>query len=126
VVNITTISTANPDVLREVAVTCPDDGDLWAIANARLSYTVVSPAFAGTIAYSLARNSTSFDSAFQHNIFGNFVNDFSTIPVSIQRVDPCASGEAVTYRFLATRGTNSTDVEADSPNLVVTFHDERL
>jgi hypothetical protein len=126
VIDITTLSTATPDVLREVSATCPADGFLLADANTRLSYTVVNPSFAGTIAYSISRNDASFDPQFQQNLFGNFVNNFSTIPVSLQRVDPCTDGEVVTYSFLATKGTNSTDVTAHKPSLVVTFYEDLL
>ena len=126
VIDITTLSTATPDMLREVSATCPADGFLLAQANTRLSYTVVNPAFPGTIAYSISRNDTSFDPQVQQNLFGNFINDFSTIPVSLQRVDPCTGGEVVTYSFLTTKGTNSTDVKAHKPSLVVTFHKELL
>ena len=126
VIDITTLNSATPDVLREVSATCPADGFLLAHANTRLSYTVVNPAFAGTIAYSISRNDTSFDPQFQQNLFGNFINDFSTIPVSLQRVDPCTGGEVVTYSFLATKGTNSTDVRAHKPSLAVTFYKELL
>jgi hypothetical protein len=47
--DITTISTAAPDVVRTVAVTCPKQGKLWAIATGRMSLDVTSNQFAGTV-----------------------------------------------------------------------------
>jgi hypothetical protein len=125
-VEIDTLSTATPNILRTVTIVCPDDGFTVATANALFSFNVSNTNFPGTIAYSLSRNSTSFQSNHQHNIFGRYVDNFQVLPVTIQRIDSCSDGQSVTYRFLATRGTFSFDVSAKQPNLVVVFYRDRI
>lgn len=120
--NINTMSTANPNLLRSVTVTCPANGVLWANATGRISFEVTSNSFPGTVAYALSRGSTSMQANFQQNLFGRFVDDFATVPIAIQRVDSCNAGQTVTYRFLATRGTFTTNVTVTKPALVVSFH----
>ncbi|HEY9860726.1 MAG TPA: hypothetical protein V6D16_14550 [Candidatus Obscuribacterales bacterium] len=124
-VTINTISTSNPNVLRTVTIRCPDNGFLVATANTKFQYSA-GPNFAGTIAYSISKNSTAFDPNHQHNLFGNFVNNLTTVPASIQRVDECEAGKTITYRFVATQGTNVFNVSASQPNLVVLFFRNRL
>ena len=119
--DVTTISTAVPNVIRTVAVTCLKKGKLWANATGRMTFEVTSNQFAGTVVYALSRNSTSMQADFQQNLFGRFVDNFANIPVAIQRVDSCNSGANVTYRLLATRGTFSTNVKFLKPALVVSF-----
>ena len=119
--DITTISTAMPDVIRSVTVTCPKTGKLWANATGRMSFDVASDEFSGTVAYVLSRNSTAMQADFQQNLFGRFVDNFATFPIAIQRVDGCNAGANVTYRLLATRGTFSANVKFWKPALVVTF-----
>ena len=120
--DITTISTATPDVVRSVTVTCPKKGKLWANATGRMSFDVTSDQFAGTVAYALSRNSTAMQANFQQNLFGRFVGNSATFPIAIQRVDSCNGGANVTYRLLATRGTFSANVKFWKPALVVSFH----
>ena len=122
--DVTTISTATPDVIRSVTVTCPKKGKLWANATGRMSFEVTSAQFAGTVAYALSRNSTSMQADFLQNLFGRFVDDFANFPIAIQRVDGCNAGANVTYRLLATRGTFSANVKFWKPALVVTFRAE--
>ena len=125
-IDITTISTASPNVLRTVTVVCPESGHTVATANALIAFSVSNPTFPGTVAYSLSRNSTAFQSNHQHNVFGSYVDDFHVFPATKQRVDSCNSGQSVTYRFLATRGTNVFDVTASEPSLVVVFYRDRI
>src|SRR5687768_6424927 len=125
-IEIDTLSTATPNVLRTVTVVCPEAGFTVATANALFQFSVSHPDFPGTIAYSLTRNSTSFQSTHQHNIFGRYVDNFHVFPVTIQRIDSCNDGQSVTYRFLATRGTFSFDASARQPNLVVVFYRDRI
>jgi hypothetical protein len=125
-VAINTLSSAAPNVLRSRAIVCPQDGFLVATANALFSFNVNNSNFPGTIAYSISRNSTSFDSNHQHNVFGNYVFDFHVFPATMQRVDTCNAGQSFTYRFLATRGTNVFDVTARQPSLVIVFFRDRL
>ena len=125
-ITINTISSASPNVLRTVTINCPVAGHTVATANALFKFSVSNPDFSGTIAYSLSRNSTSFQSAHQHNVFGSYVDDFHVFPATIQRIDSCNAGQNVTYRFLATRGTFSFDATARQPNLVVVFYRDRL
>jgi hypothetical protein len=117
---IATISTAAPDIVRTVTVQCPANGKLWANATGRIAYQATSPTFSGTVVYALSRNSTSMQIDFQHNIFG-FVDQFVTMPISIQRVDGCSNNQNVTYRLLATKGTFSADYTVAKPALVVSF-----
>jgi hypothetical protein len=125
-ITVNTISTAAPNVLRSRAIVCPDDGFLVATANVLFSFNVNNSNFPGTIAYSISRNSTSFDSDHQHNVFGNYVFDFHVFPATMQRVDTCNAGQSFTYRFLATQGTNVFDVRARQPSLVIVFFRDRL
>jgi hypothetical protein len=125
-IDITTISTASPNVLRTVTVVCPEAGHTVATANALFAFSVSNPTFPGTVAYSLTRNSSSFQSNHQHNVFGSYVDDFHVFPATKQRVDSCNSGQSVTYRFLATRGTNVFDVTASEPSLVVVYYRDRI
>ncbi|HEX3034410.1 MAG TPA: hypothetical protein VHT73_04645 [Thermodesulfobacteriota bacterium] len=125
-ITINTINTSSPNVLRTVQIQCPVTGYTVATANALFSFEVSNPSFFGTIAYSISRNSTSFNSNHQHNVFGSYVDDFHVFPASIQRVDSCNAGQNVTYRFLATRGTNIFNAEARQPKLVVVFYRDRL
>jgi hypothetical protein len=108
---------------RLVGYFCP--AGLVATANTKFQYSA-GPNFAGTIAYSISKNSTAFDPNHQHNLFGNFVNNLTTVPASIQRVDECEAGKTITYRFVATQGTNVFNVSASQPNLVVLFFRNRL
>lgn len=124
-IDITTLSTLNPNVLRTVSVKCPRQGFTVAIANTKLQYTA-GPAFIGTMAFSISRNSTAFDSATQQNIFGNYVNDLHTSSVSLQRVDSCKKNKTVTYRFLGTRGTNAGNASASQPRIAVMFFENKL
>ena len=119
--DINTISTATPNVVRTVTVTCPKQGKLWAVATGRMSFDVTSAQFAGTVVYALSRNSTAMQVDFQQNLFGRFVGNFANFPIAIQRVDNCNSGANVTYRLLATRGTFSSNVKFWKPALVVSF-----
>lgn len=125
-ITINTISTASPNVLRTVTIICPAAGYSVATANTLFEFNVNNPTFPGTIAYSLSRNSASFQSAHQHNVFGNYVEDFHIFPATIQRIDSRTAGQSVTYRFLATQGTNVFDVTAKQPSLVVVFYRDRL
>lgn len=125
-ITINTISTASPNVLRTVTIICPAAGYSVVTANALFQFNVNNPTFPGTIAYSLSRNSTSFQSAHQHNVFGNYVDDFHVFPATIQRIDSCTAGQSVTYRFLATQGSNVFDTTAKQPSLVVVFYRDRL
>lgn len=119
--DVTTISTAAPNVIRTVAVTCPKKGKLWANATGRMTFEVASNQFAGTVVYALSRNSSAMQADFQQNLYGRFVDNFANIPVAIQRVDGCNAGANVTYRLLATRGTFSANVKFVKPALVVSF-----
>jgi hypothetical protein len=124
-ITIDTINTNSPNVLSTVKVTCPSEGYLVATANAKFQYSA-NPSFPGTIAYSITKDSTSFDPNHQHNLFGNFVNGLATVPASIQRFDKCEAGNTITYHFVATQGSNVFDVSASQPNLVVTFFQNQL
>ncbi len=123
---VNTLSTNTPNVLRTVTLVCPQAGHTVATANTRFQFNVGNAAFPGTIAYSLTRGSTSFQSDHQHNIFGNYVDDFHVFPATMQRIDSCTAGQSVTYRFLATQGTNVFDVTARQPSLVVVYYRDRL
>lgn len=124
-VNITTQSTNSPNVLRVVRIRCPRNGWLVAIASTRLQYTA-GPAFPGTMAFSISRNSGKFSPNNQQNIFGNYVNGLHTASVHMQRIDSCKENVSYTYRFLATRGSNAANASADQPRLVVMFFRDRL
>lgn len=119
--DVTTLSTAAPNVIRTVTATCPKKGKLWANATGRMTFDVTSNQFAGTVVYALSRNSTAMQADFQQNLFGRCVDNFANVPVAIQRVDNCNSGANVTYRLLATRGTFSANVKFWKPALVVSF-----
>ena len=119
--DVTTLSTAAPNVIRTVTVTCPKKGKLWANATGRMTFDVTSNQYAGTVVYALSRNSTAMQADFQQNLFGRFVDNFANIPVAIQRVDTCNGGANVTYRLLATSGTFSANVKFWKPALVVSF-----
>ena len=125
-ITIDTISSATPNVLRTVTIVCPAAGHAVATANALFQFDVNNPAFPGTIAYSLTIGSTSFQLNHQHNIFGSYVDDFHVFPSGIQRIVRCKRGQSLTYRFLATRGTNVSNVTARQPSLVVVFYRDRL
>ena len=123
---INTISTAAPNILRTVTVVCPNAGYAVATASTLFSFNVGNPTFPGTIAYSVSVNSTSFDANHQHNVFGNYVNGFHIFPATMQRVNTCRAKQSLTFRFLATNGTNVFDTKAKQPRLVVAYYRNRL
>jgi len=125
-IEITTTSTATPDILRIRNITCPEDGFVVAIANGGLQYSTVTETIPGTMAISLSRNSTAFDPNHDLRIFGNYVNGLYTGIVSIQRVDPCNKDTSPTYRFLATMGSGATDASMRQPSLILMFFRDRL
>jgi hypothetical protein len=125
-VAINTISTATPNILRTVTIVCPEAGYLVGTASTLFSFNVGNPTFAGTIAYSISVNSTSFDANHQHNVFGNYVNGFHIFPAMMQRVNSCRTNQSLTFRFLATNGTNVFGTTAKQPRLVVVFYRDRL
>jgi hypothetical protein len=125
-IEITTQSTATPDILRSRSITCPEAGFVVAIANGRLQYSTPFTDTIGTMSISLSRDRTDFAPTHQQNIFGNYVNGLYTGIVSIQRVDQCEKGASHTYRFLATRGFNATDASMRQPSLILMFFRDRL
>jgi len=108
-----------------VTIKCPGKEFLVLTANTKFQYSA-NPSFFGTIAYSISKDSTAFYPNHQHNLFGNFVNNLTTVPASIQRVDQCEARNTITYRFVATQGSNVFDVSASQPHLVVLFFRDRL
>src|SRR5262245_34926430 len=58
---IDTMSTSTPNVLRNAAMTCPENGFVVAIANGGLQYSVPNDTFVGTMVISISRNSTAVD-----------------------------------------------------------------
>jgi hypothetical protein len=123
---ITTTSTAAPNILRSVTITCPSNGSVVAMANGGLEYEAPVPTLPGTMAFSISRNSTSIDPTHELRIFGNYVNALYTGVVHIQRADNCVGGATHTYRFLGTRGSGTGNAFIRQPSLILMFFLDRF
>jgi len=122
-VNITTTSVLPPQVITAVTVTCPAAGKLVASATAELSYRWTGPVEAyGRVLYGISRNSSSLPTK-TYSSAGPANSEFEAISeaISVQRVDSCARGAAVTYRLVAILGLNTGDASMRDPVLIVTF-----
>ncbi len=137
IVIVSSTSVSTPNILRTVTATCLQNGFLFATAATAFSIrTTKAPKFAGII-YSLAKDSTTRD-IFHFNAL-NFLIPVDPAEITgtnlvrmgsnpLMRVDSCTAGQSVTYRFLASKlSSNVSDpVDAEQPDLVVTFFQTRI
>ncbi len=113
----------NATLLNEVQVVCPATG--WLLAQADATFQL-DPTVVGStvwVCYSITNDGDNgIDSAHDRNLQAFVMESVHAVPGAIMRMDRCAAGEQVTYRFVAQRvGNADSTTTAFGPRLHVQF-----
>lgn len=112
-ISISSSNFNNATLLNEVKVVCPTAG--WLLAQADATFQL-DPTVVGStvwVRYSITNDGANgIDSDHDRNLQAFVMESVHAVPGSIMRVDRCAAGEQVTYRFVAQRVSNADSTTA--------------
>ncbi|MEO0424851.1 MAG: hypothetical protein AAF184_21120 [Pseudomonadota bacterium] len=112
-ISITSSNFNNATLLNEVKVVCPNSG--WLLAQADATFQLEATAVGSTvwIRYSITNDGDNgIDSSHDRNLQAYVLESAHAVPGSIMRMDRCAAGEEISYRFVAQRVSNAESTTA--------------
>ncbi len=120
---ITSSNFNSATLLNEVQVVCPADG--WLLAQAEATFQLDPTVIGDTVwvRYSITNDGANgIDSDHDRSLQAFVMESVHEVPGAIMRVDRCAAGEQVTYRFVAQRVSNAdSTTTAFGPRLHVQY-----